>query len=83
MARGMRLYMKVNERGHVANIFKGRRIYFFSPNATLPDLRDYYAEEVRLFKEWPSLIQELKQHYPTGSQVGVFPTSTLQYLVES
>jgi nickel-dependent lactate racemase len=83
MSKGMRLYMKVNERGHVANIFQDRRVCFFSPNATLPDLRDYYAEEVQLFNEWSSLIEELKRHYPAGSKVGVFPCSTLQYLVES
>ena len=83
MMRGMRLYIKVNERGHVANIFKDRRVYFFSPNATLPDLRDYYAEEVQLFKDWPSLLAELQRHYPAGSQVGIFPCGTLQYLVDS
>jgi len=83
MSKGMRLYMKVNERGHVANIFRDRRVYFFSPNATLPDLRDYYAQEVQLFKEWPALIEELKKYYSAGSVAGVFPCSTLQYLVDS
>jgi nickel-dependent lactate racemase len=83
MAKGMRLYMKVNERGHVADIFRQRRVYFFSPRATRPDLRDYYAEEVQLFKQWPDLIEELSRNYGPGSLVGVFPCSTLQYLVDS
>lgn len=82
MAKGMRLYMKVNERGHVANIFKDRKVYFFSPNVTLPDLRDYYDEEVQLFKAWPQLVEELQRAYPAGSRVGVFPCSTLQYLMD-
>ena len=75
----MSLYVKYDSDPRIKRLFNGRKLIIFSKNVTNRDVFDYYPKSTLLFKKWDKLIEELSKYYPYGSQVGVFPCSSLQF----
>ncbi len=71
---GARLFSKVETQVIWRDVVRKRRVYFFSPNISKPDLYHYYPKSVKLYRDWSDLIIELEKIYGTSPKAAIIPT---------
>ena len=72
---GAKLYNNLGESVIWKAFVKKRKVLFFSPNISGPDLYHFFPKDVKLFNEWDDLINELNTEYPEPPKAAVFPSS--------
>ncbi|MFO7795303.1 MAG: nickel-dependent lactate racemase [Promethearchaeati archaeon] len=72
---GAKLYNNLGDSVIWKAFVKKRKILFFSPNISEPDLYHFFPKDVKLFNEWDDLINELSTEYPEPPKAAVFPSS--------
>jgi len=72
---GAKLYNNLGESVIWKAFVKKRKVLFFSPNISEPDLHHFFPKDVKLFNEWDNLINELNTEYPKPPKAAVFPSS--------
>lgn len=73
---GMRLYRKPLRRRMLQN----RDFLLFSPNINQMEFNTLYWEEYCLKRSWESIIFHIRNRFPSGCQLFVFPYAPLQLL---
>ncbi|MFW9898103.1 MAG: nickel-dependent lactate racemase [Candidatus Thorarchaeota archaeon] len=72
---GAKLYKNVGDSVLWRAFIKKRKVYFYSPNINEYDLHHFFPKAVKLFNDWPSLIEELEKNYGKSPKISIIPTS--------
>ncbi|MBD3212013.1 MAG: DUF2088 domain-containing protein [Candidatus Lokiarchaeota archaeon] len=72
---GAKLYNNLGDSVIWKAFVKKRKVLFFSPNISEPDLYHFFPKEVKLFNNWEDLINELDSAYEEPPKAAVFPCS--------
>ena len=62
----------------IINFNLSLQIIFFAPNINQNSIYDHYSEDVKVFTTWKDVINELHSKHKTKTNVGIFPSSSLQ-----
>lgn len=72
---GAKLYKNIGD-GIVWKAFvKRRKVYFFSPNISEPELYHFYPKSVKLYLDWNNLIEDLIKVHGDAPKAAIFPCS--------
>ena len=78
VGKGMKHHVKRHKHGTFKGPLEGRNIIFFAPNINQNSIYDHYSEDVKVFTKWNDVINELHSKHKTKTNVGIFPSSSLQ-----
>ena len=78
VGKGMKHHVKRHKHGTFKGPIEGRNIIFFAPNINQNSIYDHYSEDVKVFTKWNDVINELHSKHKTKTNVGIFPSSSLQ-----
>ena len=56
-------------------VVKRRKVSFFSPNISEPELYHFYPKSVKLYHDWNNLIEELTKVHGDAPKAALFPCS--------
>jgi lactate racemase len=71
---GMPLYFKPQAFRFLGD----RRLIVYSPGVTADDFHALFWDKYSFHRQWPGVVDELKQKYPTSCAVGIIPCASLQ-----
>ena len=72
---GAKLYKNIGDGILWKAFVKKRKVYFFSPNISEPELYHFYPKSVKLYHEWNNLLDELTKVHGNAPKAAVFPCS--------
>ena len=72
---GARLFANFGENVVWKIFVRKRRVYFFSPNVSKPDLDHFCPKSTNLFNDWDELIEELEKIHEGPIKASIIPTS--------
>ncbi len=77
--RGMRRYMRADNKQEVKEIFKGRQVIVLSPKCPRPDFLEKYDDSAILCHTWDEVLAQLTRRRGVQS-ITVFPNGSLQHI---
>jgi len=77
--KGMRVFQTIDQFTHYGKIIHNKRVFIFSQNFSLWDIKDHFPQAT-LLKKWEDIVQVLEKNYGDHPTVAVFPTAPLQII---